>query len=274
MIELKQQLQFALSEKGQVESAKLYRNKIKDDAVEQSQKETLNEILDNVRKLLSAQINTEFVGNFPNFFEKNIVECIIEAQKEILIACDFPAPGVFSAAEGFEKYIQALEKVKKEKNISIKIQVLNKKWRDELNHLLIPMDKDIWGALLSDKSKSFSKNLEEFNRRYGVDISMPEQLYDEFSKLDEITFERLQKVADGPINQINSFLPMYLWIIDSKKAIFSIPTFPDPTDKSLDKIETSYGFETSNVHLITSLERIWHWYHKMSKSGTSLVFNP
>jgi hypothetical protein len=260
--ELTKQVKFCLSKQGQIESARLFNRSMNELTTERSQKEILDTILNSIQRLVSSQITTEFVGNFPHFFKTNIVEAITQAKNNILIACDFPAPGIFSAAEGFEKYIQALEERKLKDDVSIKIQLLSQKRRDELNRMLIPEDQDSWSRLLNDPL--FSKNLKEFNDRYKTNVTTSAELYEEFKRIDGYTFERLQRITDEPIFEIDSLLPMYVWITDSKHAIFSIPTFPDPANTSSDKVETSYGFETKNMPLINSLEGIWHWYKKMN----------
>ncbi|MDB5262227.1 MAG: hypothetical protein JWQ14_1508 [Adhaeribacter sp.] len=262
-VELKLQLETAISGQGPILSRKLYECAESEVENEPNQAEILDEILSNVRTLLSHQMSTKYLGEFPNFFEQNVVDCIAEARKCVLIACDFPAPGIFSAAEGFEKYIQSLEKVKTERGVSIKMLILNQDRRDALNRLLIPDDNEAWNQLITDKSKSFAKNLADFNIRNNAQVSTPLELYRLFGQLDIQTIERLTKNIVDFIYDVDLFIPMYLWIADSKRAIFSIPTFPDESAKSSEKIEASYGFETRNSDLIVALERIWHWYYKM-----------
>jgi hypothetical protein len=56
--------------------------------------------------------------------------------------------------------------------------------------------------------------------------------------------------------EIDSPMPIYLWIADGRKAIFSIPHFGvDPTE---------HGFETTNQDLVQSLKRLWHRYKDTS----------
>jgi hypothetical protein len=47
-------------------------------------------------------------------------------------------------------------------------------------------------------------------------------------------------------------MPVYLWIIDSEKAVFAIPSFGgEPTE---------FGFYTEEAGLVQALLSVWHRY--------------
>ena len=238
-----------------------------DDDSQPSQAKILEEILDNVRILLSKEMTTEYLGSFPSFFD-NIIEHISTAQKSITIACDFPATGVFSTSDKFDNYVQQLEKRKNKHGVPIKMVVLNHSYRDRLNHLLIKYqyNEEAFDSIIDDKTLLFSTNLAALNNRYNLKINTPEQLYEQFIKIDNELLKRFMSEKID-VYEVNSFIPIYFWIIDGEKAIFSIPIFPEINHGDLDTIGASYGFATSNKNLIIALERIWNWY-------TSKDFSP
>ena len=62
--------------------------------------------------------------------------------------------------------------------------------------------------------------------------------------------------------EYRGLMPIYLWIVDSEKAVFAIPSFGDQL--------TEYGFVTQEAGLVQALLSVWSRYVEASKRVSSV----
>jgi len=78
--------------------------------------------------------------------------------------------------------------------------------------------------------------------------------------------ERQQRALDSDLRladrwEYPGLMPMYLWIIDSEKAVFAIPSFGDHM--------TEYAFYTEEAGLVQALMSVWARYLESAKQVSS-----
>lgn len=227
------------------------KRRIKEVETNRKPEDIFNDIVEQMRELLSTHLNTNYIGEFPDFFETSICQCINRAEKEVFIACDFPAYGSFSKPEIYEKYLELL-KNKRSKGVEVKVIMLNEKGRKELNALQFAQSEEQWKSL--QENKSFIDKLEKFRLRSSRKIINQKDFFEALTKHQNFAATNLITKYADTVTELSSIMPIYIWIADEKNAVFSIPTFGE--------YSVEHGFETKDKNLIKALRSIWNRYNK------------
>jgi hypothetical protein len=209
--------------------------------------EGLREELASSTAHLEEQLSTRRAGVFPSFVPK-IVDLLRSANKSVLIFCDFPAYGDFSSPHSSE-YAAAVE----EKGDKVSLLCLGQVERSELASAQIPAeDWNAWLRAHSDALRAFFKRCEpDGNHDYRTiarDALLP--------ILDERDTRALDnEFAQATVHTTSLVMPLYFWIVDGERAIFSLA----PLLKA-DALEV--GFHTTDTDLITALGDIFERYRQ------------
>lgn len=201
------------------------------------------EQLESIEKALT----TRHIGQFPEYM-KDIADLMEHSNQEVLILCDFPAYGCFSAPQDFLRYRQAIER-KIDAHLPVRVTTLGSSRRVALTQEQYPKWEQ-W------KNKPTSRNrLSSFLKLHG-DIAIGELTVERFANLLE---EEDLKILDhslknARVSKTEDHLPIYFWLIDGKAAVFSIPSF---TEKA-----TEHGFYTSDPRLIAGLQDLEARYRR------------
>ncbi len=211
------------------------------------QGEVLKQILGLVEKLVKDRLTTEYVGTFPGFFEKHVCSCIESAEKTLSVACDFPAYGYYSDHGAYARYMRALKrKALDERPIQIHALFLNASLR-KVKHEARFSNVD-WEKLQN------SEQFVVYQANVGRTISNVNELIESACKLHDESVSELE-IAGVKTAQTTSAFPIYLWIADQKRAVFSIPTF--------DEIAVEHGFVSTDEKLISALVSVWNHYNTL-----------
>jgi len=196
---------------------------------------------------IEAAQSTQFVGQFPHYTEE-LLDALSGAREKITIMCDYPAYGAFSDPEGFLKYRQMLES-KLQDDVEITIVCFDEQQRTTVaKNQFRPAgstapDED-WEKTKGDPQ--FRKKLERYLAIQSAKEPPGEIGLERFIEILEDEDKRtLQLMPLAKKREVNAYVPLFFWIIDDEKAIFSIPDFPAEGK--------STGFATKDPKLLQAL---------------------
>jgi hypothetical protein len=194
--------------------------------------------------------STHHIGQFPDYISA-IAELIGQAKKGIVILCDFPAYGSFSASHDFLKYRHAIER-KIDEDVPVKITYLSPACRLALTREQFSKEEKIWDGWKKKNHERFRAFLQSHDSEISVDDLSIEQfaafLEEEDVRMVDETFARADTLPT------DTYIPLYFWLIDESSAVFAIPSF---SEKS-----TEHGFYTLDPHLISGFLDIEARYHR------------
>jgi hypothetical protein len=210
-------------------------------------------------------LTTKEIGAFPAYMTE-VERLIADARESIFIATDFPGHGVWSDRGHFASYVKALEnrkadRVRRGHPLSIQVLCLDAATRERA--LIDRFPEGRW---------------KDYTRRGG--FAKSRRLYEELENC-EISDQRpqfLEEMAARQVRALNAdlrfadrweyhgLMPIYLWIIDSEKAVFAIPSFGDQL--------TEYGFYTEETGLVAALMSVWSRYIEASTRVTDAPASP
>jgi hypothetical protein len=207
----------------------------------------------NMLDLILRGLSTHHIGQFPEYIIP-IANMIEEAKSEIVLLCDFPAYGSFSAPHDFLRYRQVLER-KMDEGKAVRITCLNAQARVQLTREQFSIELRTW-----DKWKKRSTNHERlaaFLRSNENGANVNTLTVEQFAVLLEEQDARLlrQYLLVADVKEISGHVPLYFWLIDGVKAIFSIPSFSEKASE--------HGFYTMDPHLITGFQDLEARYRRV-----------
>jgi hypothetical protein len=208
--------------------------------------------LANLRAVQSS-ISTQYLGKFPRFL-KDIVDLVNGARNTLVIFCDYPGYGEFSDPAKALEYQQAIER-QKQANVNIDFTCLDAATRKKNISDQFAGQEWIDWAKHEEKREKVLRFLH--NRGYAnPETATITQVIDELHALDE---RFLSEPYLKPVRQIVLHMPIYFWIADEQKAIFTIPT----VGRSFE-----HGFLTSDHALIQALLEMYERYKKAATAAS------
>jgi len=197
---------------------------------------------------IAQSLSTSYIGKFPDTLPK-IIGALQEAENEILVLCDVPGYGIFSKHDPYLDYESILRK--KAQHVTIKIAVLGSTRRKQILNLQ-------FGSQNLDILRKTDK-YEAFRKWGGPDVDKIKTISDFVNVMagahDRIVAEFLQTMK---VRQYNGDIPVYLWLIDDKVAVLSIPNLER-------KNPVENAFLTRDPRLIAQLANIFNSYWSSAK---------
>jgi hypothetical protein len=182
-------------------------------------------------------LSTRYLGEYPVFFPK-LVNVIRGAQRNIVIACDFPAYGELSQRSTADDYYYAIKKGRAHANVDV--MFLNPANREKLLEVLF--SPNTWSNWEADPSKQASvAELLKFHAR------PPESVHNRTALLrllNDVNNETIRDVFLNRASEAVTDMPVYFWVADCREAVFAIANPQDGTE---------HGFFTSDKSLIKGL---------------------
>lgn len=220
-----------------------------------TQAEIVDDVITQLRTLLSRQLVTEYVGRFPGYMEKHICQCIEDAKEEIYIACDVLTYGAFSEPEIFKKYINSLE-TKRGQNIKIRFLILDSRIRELQDRVQLANCLTNEGfEARRNKETDFDEHVALLSTKTRLPITNSDEFFNALTKFEVNEIEKQRDLIE--FAQSSHFFPIYMWISDKRRAVFTIPKYTE------DAVE--HGFTTTDENLVTCLRLIWTRYSDASK---------
>jgi hypothetical protein len=196
-------------------------------------------------------LTTKQIGAFPIYMDE-VERLISEARESIFVAAEMPGHGVWADRGRYGAYLKALEnrkadRVRRGHSLSVQVLSLAKEAREKALHDRFPDSG--WKDYLKKGGYQHSRRLYEELENCTVSESRSAFL-DELSARQERALHSDLRFADRWL--YSGVMPVYLWIIDSEKAVFAIPSFGgEPTE---------YGFYTEEAGLVAALLSVWARY--------------
>jgi hypothetical protein len=211
--------------------------------------------LDTSTERLEGQLSTRWIGTFPDFLPR-IAELIGTAEKNVVILCDFPAYGEFSAPEAYARYAEV---IRKKAHLPIELLCLDDDPRWE--SIREQLSKGGWESWRSS-NQSLIRNYLTARGRDSSEASVID--------LDDLV-ELLGTGDEGAMKEdfaatrkwvTTLVMPIYFWIVDGERAIFSLAPLMDPGEGDLE-----VGFQTLDRSLVNALEGIFLRYRDASQTS-------
>jgi hypothetical protein len=203
-------------------------------------------------KELADTLSTQYVGSFPAFLPQ-LTELVKNSDKTLLMAYDFPGYGVFSSYDDYIAYHAAIM------NKVGKLQELK----------LIVLDGSGRAKIMGDQFKGYDLGVLKRSRPFRRFLEWSGYKNNDVPTLAsfETILLEIQKRAlhqdfvekNVPTLELDSTMPVFLWIEDNKVAMFSIPSSRTPPSEE-------NAFITRDPKLIDQLVRIFRTYEKKARS--------
>lgn len=201
-------------------------------------------------KEIVGGLSTKYIGPYPDYLD-NVISLISQASNEVKIICSIPTPYIFGDPNRWLKYEQILVK-QAFNNIDITLITLNESDRLKRLELEFCIAKSQWDQWFEERKKT----VKNFISRYYQTEDLELLDYQKFiSLLIDIQNRKLQEVYKSnsiKVLEYDRLLPIHMWIIDSKEAIFSLQ------NQSIGR--SHVGFKTNDQTLISALSKMIELY--------------
>lgn len=193
-------------------------------------------------KQIGDSLSTRYLGEFPHYL-REIAPLLGEAQSRVLVACTIPAHAVFTAPDGWQAVRTALDALIGEKRkVELRCAFSTHAAQREFLSAQFDFARQTWSQWSQDEGNVRRLNL--FFSRYGsAEARSYEDFLACFDRANDAVVDALSRVAD--VNSYPRRIPMYMWIVDEKKAIFAVATSHP--------YFSAKAFYTTDASLITSL---------------------
>src|SRR5438067_76136 len=171
---------------------------------------------------VQRSLSTRYVGQFPEFFPE-IVSLLNSAKREITIFCDFPAYCSFSDPHTFLDYQHTLERKAQQEEVRIIFTCLGPDHRVRAvndQFFQAGQEWEAWKTNLGIRDR-LSHFLSK-HRGPPVDKLTKEQFFETLERLEKRTLE--ETFANATIRELDTYIPLYFWLVDGMKAVFAIPS--------------------------------------------------
>lgn len=205
-------------------------------------------------------LTTKEIGAFPAYMSE-VDRIIADARESVFIATDFPGHGAWRDRGRYGNYVKNIENRKAERirrghPLSVQVLCLDHEHRERAIEDRYPDAR--WREYVKKGGFQRSRRLYQELENCNVSESRP-QFIQEMAVRQTRALESDLRFADRW--EYRGLMPMYLWIIDSEKAVFAIPSFGDGT--------TEYGFYTEEAGLVQALMSVWARYLESAKQVSS-----
>jgi len=190
---------------------------------------------------------TKREGMFPDYLPK-ITSMLAESKHTIVICCDYPAYGSYSAPSIFFKYEQTLERQLDNPKKKVKVAFLDEGVRHkrvEADFLIT--DPAEWEAWKKKEGPKLITYLAHTDRKITVEALTSPEFVTMINSEDQRLLEHWCHLADE-MQLLDKMCPIYFWLVDDEQAVFAIP--------DLRSRAVEHGFYTCDPHLIAGLRAV------------------
>lgn len=204
-------------------------------------------------------LSTRYIGEFP-YFIPEIVSMLERATRKIVICCDYPGYGFFSAPTASLAYEQVVDR--KKTSVELTLTCLSSAARLRLQREQFSDPE--WAAWR--QNAEFAEKLTKFAATHAVGLDIRDITYNELLEVQEqIDADLIKRVfGSGRTTEIDGYFPLHFWVVDDSMAIFAIPTLAGPI--------LEYGFKTSDRTLIEALLLIPSRYRRDANRNVNIHY--
>ena len=183
---------------------------------------------------------TQFIGEFPQNMP-NINELMSDGANKIIVAMDFPAYGIYSNPDEFDKYSTWMKKAMKEKRLTVIVY-------DKLNS--DRATKRQFSGTNIEQIKA-TKTYEHYKARFSANTehNTKEEFFESLRLLHR---GFLKELIDGGavVHLSHEEMPVYVWLNGKQRAIFSFYNMKEGGNSP------EVSFHSVDKHLINVLDSI------------------
>jgi len=205
-------------------------------------------------------LTTKEIGAFPAYMTE-VDRIISDARESIFIATDFPGHGAWRDRGRYGAHVKAIEnrkadRIRRGHPLSVQILCLDAEGRSKALQDRYP-DAG-WKEYVKKGGFQRDRRLYQELENCQISEARPQFL--------QAMLERQQRALEADLRfadrwEYRGLMPMYLWIVDSEKAVFAIPSFGDQV--------TEYAFYTEEAGLVQALMSVWARYLESAKQVSS-----
>jgi hypothetical protein len=197
---------------------------------------------------------TKREGMFPDYLPK-ITSMLAESKHTIVICCDYPAYGSYSAPGIFFKYEQTLERQLNDPKKKVKVAFLDEAVRQKrVDADFLLTEPAHWVAWKKKEGAKLLTYLAHTDRKITVETLTSPEFVAMINDEDQRLIDHWRHLADD-IELLDRMCPIYFWLVDDEQAVFAIP--------DLRARAVEHGFYTCDPHLIAGLQAIGARYTKL-----------
>ena len=216
-----------------------------------------------IRDLRSVfdHLTTRGLGPYPTYLGE-VERLITEARDSVVIACDFPAYGVWSDRGRYSGYLKVLESRKADcvrRSHSFRIQIVTLDGASRARELDGRHPEVGWKEYVKKGSFGRSRRLYEELESCAMPESRAGFLAELAARQDRAIAAELRFAE---VRELAGMLPIQFWIADERRAVFVIPGGGEGGD---------FGFVTEEIGLVQGLLSIWRRYHDGSEVPAALA---
>jgi hypothetical protein len=224
---------------------------------------------------IAGSVSTQYVNVFPDNMPK-INELLEKTQKSLVIVSDIGAYGHFSSPHNSNSYVGELDRLSDPaKKIDLEFICYSRAAADEhlqdqfgLNTLLASFNGDqgkAWQKFHDDHKDAFAAYRPWHYNKEPIDMDdLKKQINDATDGL--LTMLRSRKGQESIYLASKTELPIFMWIIDDKEAIFSFHTYGQNARED--------SFRTTDPRFIARLKEIKDEAKRRIRDESKSISNP
>ena len=202
---------------------------------------------------IGRSLSTRYIGKFPSFLAE-LVSLVGNAEKDLVIFCDFPAYARFSDPQRWLDYRQSLERKNRHNGFKLSFTCFDRQHRIVESREQFGVTDEVLEKWRHDAS--YRERLQGLVNEYGSVSTVDEVNAQVFlDLLERADTQVLEQVLTPPamIRQL-PVIPLFFWIADGREAIFAFPS-----------VGSEYGFRTIDNQLISAFLDLARQYHRMGE---------
>lgn len=194
-------------------------------------------------KAIQESLSNRFLASFPRYIDE-ITSLIDAANRSLVVFCDVPAYGGYSASSASLAYQQAIRRAA-ERNVDVTVACYDSVSRKAFNRKQFEQELKDWAE--TTKVDTERVRLERLLKATASSVKLDALTGDQFiDLLDEQdvaflnTLGKLVRLVECP-----TLMSIYFWIRDGQEAVFAVPSSTHESEE--------YGFKTEDARLVASL---------------------
>lgn len=193
---------------------------------------------------IAGSLSTRYLGPFPEYLS-SVTDLVETAQQEVQILNGNPTPAYYTSPALWTRYSQAVQR-KAQEGVLVSLVCMGESERRERLRLQFPTSDEAW---IPWKAAN-STRVEEFLKYRFRSINIQELGYEEMHRLLlQVQTDLLREAFEYQgvrVSQVDKLVPVQVWIVDDKSAVFAIQTSPS--------FAISHGLFTSDPQFVAALK--------------------
>ena len=189
---------------------------------------------------IQESLSNRYISSFPTYIA-DITKLVEATQSNLVVFCDVPAYGAYSAPEASLSYQHAVRRAAE--RFEVKVVCYDSTSRKKFNKQQFKTELADWDHFKQTDKKRLEHLLKLTGSSYTVEELEGDQFIDLLDEEDAAFLKQLGKLAT--VEQRSHIMSMYFWVRDGDEAVFVVPNLTHAGDE--------HGFRTEDGRLVRSL---------------------